>query len=228
MCWVMVSDGELCPGIGITEWRKMDALTRLRAILEDRVIRFNPYMVDDVALVECAERGYWRGIPALTQMVVFHFHEIREVKWRTTYDAAFFHIGDRVEDERFLSVKSLVSSNAHHTTKAQIRTTLNNRYIVRSNVKSLRQKSVFVSNALYAVSSYDRYIPKYRMYTLRGDIHSRAATIRAAMIEAKLSMLEDLLKYPTSDLYLGPIPPDLDYRTPICNAIESIKCFDKI
>ncbi|MBD5230071.1 MAG: hypothetical protein HDS69_08580 [Bacteroidales bacterium] len=66
------------------------------------------------------------------------------------------------------------------------------------------------------------------MYTLRGDIHSRAATIRAAMIEAKLSMLEDLLKYPTSDLYLGPIPPDFDYRTSICTAIESIKCFDKI
>lgn len=72
-----------------------EARERLEAILADKVLRFNPYRVSDEELVACAERGRWRPFPALTQMVVFHFLDIRAVKTHHVFDAIFYRIGDR-------------------------------------------------------------------------------------------------------------------------------------
>lgn len=49
---------------------------RLYEILNDKVMIFNPYLVGDEKLVECAMRGYWRDFPALTQMLVFTFVDL--------------------------------------------------------------------------------------------------------------------------------------------------------
>lgn len=71
-----------------------EARERLEAILADKVLRFNPYRVGNEELVACAERGRWRPFPALTQMVVFHFLDIRTVKTHHVFDAIFYRIGD--------------------------------------------------------------------------------------------------------------------------------------
>ncbi len=71
-----------------------EAKARLEAILADKVMRFNPYRVGDEELLACAERGRWCPFPALTQMVIFHFLDIRQVVTRHKFDALFFRIGN--------------------------------------------------------------------------------------------------------------------------------------
>ena len=44
---------------------------RLRRIPSDKVLRFNPYPLDDATLLACVERARWRPFLALTQMTVF-------------------------------------------------------------------------------------------------------------------------------------------------------------
>ena len=96
-----------------------EAHERLNAILSDKVMRFNPYLVDDEALLECAERGHWLDFPSLTQMVVFHFHKIREVKSRFTYDTIDFNIGQKKETLS-LPLGQITRPMAHHYSRCQI------------------------------------------------------------------------------------------------------------
>ena len=200
----------------------MDPETRLKAILQDRVIRFDPYAVDDEMLLMCAERGFWRGGTALTQMTVFHFHDIREVKWKVNYDALFFHIGER-EEELSIPVNSLVNSVTHHITKYPVYSTINGRHIVRSNIGTLQHKSVFVSHSIHGLIKIYRAGQAYRMHLLHGRPQRRAATIRKAMIQARIEMLGEVLAYPESPFYLGGISSSFDHRLPLREAIARLQ-----
>lgn len=62
--------------------------------LVDKVLRFNPYRVGHEELVACTGRGRWQPFPALTQMVIFHFLDIRPVRTHHDFDAIFYRIGD--------------------------------------------------------------------------------------------------------------------------------------
>ena len=191
-----------------------EAHGRLNDILCDRLMRFDPYQVDDVSLIECAERGYWLASPTLTQMVVFHFHGIREVKSRFTYDAIDFNIG-KGEEVRSLPIGSITRPNAHHYSRRPVYNILNGSHLTRSKVSRLENKAIFISHAIVCSCGLSPNRAAYRMHSLTGSQQRRATIIRRAMLNAKIEMLEEVLNYPRSPFYLGAIPDDFNYVGPI-------------
>lgn len=205
-----------CGGEGMVE----EARRRLEAILADKVLRFNPYGVGDEALVACAERGRWRPFPALTQMVVFHFLDIREVMTHHRFDAIFFRVGDSA-DEHYFPLGNLINPIYHHAHKKPVRTQINGKNITRSNIVRLQNRSFFVSHAI----SGSRFYPDklaYQMARLKGSVSKQADIIRQQMCLSKVAMLEEVLNYPQSSCYLGPVSTGFDYATPIRAALQSI------
>lgn len=199
--------------------------SRLSAILSDKILRFNPYTVDDESLVACAERGFWQPWPTLTQMVILHFHEIRRVEWKSAYDAIYFHIGNNAT-EQHCPVNMLAGKLTYLATLRQIHVEADNRSVTNlSHVKRLCGKDYFVSHALPARTINGRPVNAYRMFRLKGDVRQRAATIRRHMVESKIIMLEEILKYPYCGTYLRCHKDFIDYTAPIRNAIAKIRNF---
>lgn len=198
-----------------------EAQQRLEAILADKVLRFNPYRVSDEELVACAERARWRPFPALTQMAIFHFLDIRTLRTNHEFDAIFFRIGNSAE-EHYFPLGNLIYSIAHHATKFPERTQINGKNITRSNIAKIQNRSFFVSHAVPGSRFLTVTMLAYKMYRLKGSIAERAETIRQQMCQSKVLMLEEILNHPTSPCYLGNGALSFDYATPIRAAIQSI------
>lgn len=198
-----------------------EARQRLEAVLSDKVMRFNPYKIGDKELLACAERGRWRPFPALTQMVIFHFLDIRRVVSNHQFDAIFFRVGDS-KDEYYFPLGNFIYTIAHHTTKRQIRTLFDDKHITRSNISRLQNRPVFVSHGIVGSRFILKNMFAYRMYRLDGNPAEQAKIIRAQMCRAKIAMLEELLTYPDSPIYLGYRGSDLDYATPIRAALAAV------
>ncbi len=204
-----------------TESTPQEAKRRLSAILNDKVLRFNPYRVNDEELLACAERGRWRSFPALTQMVILHFLDIREVPAQNRFEALFFRLGDS-DDEHFFPLGVLLRAIAHHALKTPVKSQVNDKNIVRSNIERLQHKSFFVSHIISDYPQITRQKLAYKMYRLKGSVAEQANTIRLQMVRSKITMLEEVLNYPGSPLYLGYNGKEFDYVTPIRNAIATI------
>ena len=204
-----------------TEETEAEARERLGAILNDKVMLFNPYTVGDEALVACAERGRWRQFPALTQMVVFHFLDIRTVVNKGSFYALFYRVGDS-EEEYYFPLGRLIYSISHHATKKPERIHLNGRNIVRSNVERLQGRNVFVSHSVTGTSGMSKILPAFKMWRLDGNLAQQAALIRQSMWQSKIMMLEDVLRYASSPCYLGHGCNAFDYATPIHSALHFI------
>lgn len=205
---------------------KEEVCRRLQAILEDKVLRFNPYSVDDETLLACVERAVWQ--PSLTQMVVFHFHDIRRIKWERPYDAIFFHVGNDSQ-ELHLPVNSLTNRLTYSATLQQIHVTINGNVLTNQNmVEKMQGKDYFISHALPTKTIGRSNRPAYRMFQLRGDEHQKAELIRQLMIESKITMLKEVLAHPYTPQYLCCERNFIDYTTPITAAIESIQRFPDI
>lgn len=203
-----------------------EARCRLDAILHDRLLRFNPYRVSDKELLDCAERGRWSPFPSITQMMVFHFHDIRSVR-RTRcgeydYDAIFFHIGNSCEEYHF-SLMSLTRPMTNTITRKPEWTLVNGRHLVASNIRRLVGRSAFVSHGIKCERMGGSYRQAYRMHLLLGPESRRADIVRRAMCDAKLAMLQEVLLYPYHPDYLGKEVVSFDYVTPIRQAIENIR-----
>ncbi len=198
-----------------------EARDRLNAILNDRVMRFNPYLVDDETLLECAERGHWLGFPSLTQMVIFHFQEIREVKANRPHHVISFRIG-RDEREQTIPLGRLVWSVPHHFSKHQIWIHLNDLHLTRSIVGRLENSDMFISHALVGHPFPRNFTAVYRMYKLYGNCKRKAAVIRRSMLNAKIYMLEEVIRYPRSPFYLGNIPDDFDYGSSLVRTMNAL------
>ena len=198
-----------------------EAKRRLEAILADKVMRFNPYAVGDEELVACAGRGYWRPFPALTQMFIFHFLDIRVVRTRHIFDAIFFRVGDFAE-ECYFPLGRLITPRAHHYTKKPERPQINGKNITRSNIFRIQNRSFFVSHAVIGCRINAPDAPAYKMIRLKGNVSRQAETIREQMCLSKAAMLEEVLQYPSSHCYLGPGCAGFDYATPIRAALQSI------
>ncbi len=197
-----------------------EAKQRLEAILSDKVMRFNPFRVGDAELLACAERARWRPFPALTQMVIFHFSNIRTVVTHHEFEAIFFRVGNS-KSEQYFPLGDFIHTIAHHTHKMQIRTQIDGKNITRSNIANLQNRSFFVSHAVVGTRYLQQYMFAYRMHRLRGDTAEQANTIRNQMCRAKIAMLEELMTYPASLIYLGYNGSDLDYTTPIRTALAT-------
>lgn len=196
-----------------------EAKQRLEAILSDKVMRFNPYKVGDSELLACARRGYWRPFPALTQMVIFHFLDIRTVVTHHEFEAIFYRVGDYPQ-EHYFPLGAFKYTIAHHMRKSPIRSQMNGKNITCSNIERLRNRSFFVSHAITGTRYLTRMLA-YQMHRLPESVAEQANIIRTQMCRAKIEMLEEVLAYPKSPVYLGYDGPDLDYVTPIRAALAT-------
>ena len=204
-----------------------EARKRLDAILSDRLLWFNPYRVSDRELLDCAERGRWRPFPSVTQMIVYHFHEIRMTESRETgipYEGLSFHIGDS-ETESYFGVGSLLRTLTHRATRKPVWTLVNGRHLVPSNIHRLEGSDLFVGHAIYCDCPSDGIRQAYRMHRLYGSESKRAATIRESMCVAKLEMLGEILRHAVLPEYLGNTCRTFDHATPLLNAMASIRRF---
>lgn len=204
-----------------------DARERLDAILSDRLLWFNPYRVADRPLIECAERGRCSPFPSLTQMLVFHFHDIQAVTGRqgiSAYSGIFFHIGDSGKEHHF-GVGSLSHPMTHMVTRKPVWTLINGRHMVSSSIHTLERKDVFISHAINCDRPQGGTRQAYRMHRLPANEAKRADVIRRRMCEAKIAMLEEVLRYAAHPDYLANPSPPFDYATPILRAMESIRRF---
>lgn len=198
---------------------------RLSALLDDKVMRFNPYSVDDATLLACVERAVWLPWPALTQMVVFHFHDIRRVDQGHSYDATFFHVGNDPK-ETHLSVRSLTRRATYTANLRQVHATANGLDLTSEKmVERMQGKDFFVSHALPVRNGIRDGRPAYRMHCLKGVDSQKADLIRRAMIDAKITMLNEVLAYPFTPQYLRCSRGFIDYTTPIRAAIAAIRYF---
>lgn len=196
---------------------------RLKAILDDKVLRFNPYAVDDGELLACVERAYWRPWPAMTQMVVFHCHDVRRVNWKCPYDALFFHIGNMPE-EYHMSMNRLTCRFTYAATLRQVHVTVNDRPLTNDKmVQRMQGKDYFVSHALPERAGMKGGHAVYRMYRLKGSDAGKAELIRRKMVEAKICMLNEILSYPYTPQYLHCSRNFIDYATPISTFIEAFR-----
>lgn len=206
-----------------------EAWLRLEAIITDKLLWFNPYRVADRVLLECAERGRWSTFPAITQMLVFHFHDIRTMpipdgRWQ--YDGLFFHIGNN-DTEHHLSINSLTYPMTNRGTLRPEWTMINGHHLVPSNIHTLERKNVFVSHAICC--NFYRGVTRqaYRMHRLYGSEDNKAKTIRESMVAAKLEMLEEVLTHAMLPEYLGNSCTSLNIATPLRQAMEAIRRFPK-
>lgn len=196
---------------------------RLRAILGDKVMRFDPYSVDDETLLACVGRATWQPFPALTQMVAFHFHDIRRVNWVHPYDAIHLHIGDN-PNEIHIPIWALSDKLTYNATLRQTHVTVNGKPVTNPcMVESLQNKSYFVSHALMCTGHGGKIVPAYRMFRLYGTSQRKATMIRERMMEAKITILNEILSYPYSPDYLQCKRNLIDYSTPIESYISEIK-----
>lgn len=203
------------------------ARQRLEAILSDKLLWFNPYRVADRALIDCAERGRWSPFPAITQMMVFHFHQIQTAPAQNgiaAYDAVSFHIGNTDTVHHF-GLKSLTHPFTHMVSRQPVWNLLNGQHLVESNIRRIQRKDIFVSHAINCVRVNNGTRQAYRMHRLSGSDAQQATTLRESMYTAKLTMLEEILQYPIHPDYLGNPCLSFDYTTPLRQAIAAIQRF---
>lgn len=198
---------------------------RLTAILGDKVMRFNPYSVDDETLLACVERAVWRPWPALTQMVVFHFSGIRRVEWKRPYEAIYFRIGDDLR-ETHLPLAALTDRMTYTATRGLLHTNLDGYPLTNVRMaERLCGRDCFVGHALPAERGNGKKAPAYRMSILRGSVTERARKVREAMLESKITMLEETLAHPHCADYLQCSRDYVGYAAAIREALASVRAF---
>ncbi len=141
---------DLGPDMLVLDSSPENAWERLRAILSDKVLCFNPYLVDDKALIECAMRGYWRPLPALTQMLIFNFQNIRKVKapHHREFDAIFYRVGSAPE-EYYFPIRAFIMGTSYRPTRhTELQMIGKQRITNHTLVENMQHKSYFVSHGL--------------------------------------------------------------------------------
>lgn len=223
----MISDSyqDTGPDIFELDHSPENAWERLRKILDDKVLRFNPYLVDDNTLIDCAMRGYWRPLPALTQMVIFKFLDIRKVKapYHGGFDAIFYQVGN-LPGEHYFPIYSFIRRTSYRPTRhAELQMIGKQRITNHSMVDKLQGKSYFARHGLKG--HYIQYGINYafRMTRLWGTDAHRAQLIREAMVTSKITMMEELLKYPYNLDYLACPRHLIDYEPIVRQQIERFR-----
>ncbi len=198
------------------------AKERLELILSNRLLRFNPYRVSDDELVACAKRGYWLKWPSITQMLIFHFQEIKIVHNTQTYYGLFFKVGQKSEAVHY-GIYSFSRPMTHLVSLKPIWMTLNGKRVIPSNIDKLVNREVFVSHTINCRRLSGKLMQSYQLHLLPKNENRWAGIIRKSMMQSKIAMLEEVLEYPSHPDYLAYTGKSFDFRTPIINAIEKIR-----
>lgn len=207
----------------LTDPKEVEA--RLQAMLNDRVMQFNPYTASDTSLLECAGRAVFLTFPALTQMVILHFVRIIPRTRANTWEAIVFRVGDD-EREYTMPMSALCNRLTYRATRKQEWNLVNGKRITNSGiVEKMMGKSYFVSHMLAGENNYGKIRPIYRMYRLKGSLSAMAEEIRLRMCESKITMLNEVLKSPFSPDYLQCKRNFIDYATPIQSLMQAVRNF---
>ena len=200
---------------------------RLERILSDKIMRFNPYLVDDQTLLDCAARGRMQPLPSLTQMMIYHFLDIKYVRRNFIYEAIFYRIGNSPEVFH-TSLSSLISSISHYCHKGPVHSKFNSSNLTNdSMVEKMQNRSFFVSNVILGTRNFNTLGLGYRFHRMKGNDHSQADTIRRSMCNAKIEMLNEMIEYPWSDCLLKISSNVPDYTHILLHAIDIVKSFPK-
>ncbi len=195
---------------------------RLTTILGRRRLNFNPYEVADEKLLELIHAVGWGNPYDIVQMTVVHFTRLRpKDDWRG-FDGIFMRVGDQ-SDEVFLSLWTFLDAVVALDTLRQTRSLLGRKPLrSEEDVKGLVGHSYFVSRTIRARDI--RFNPRlaYHFHRLHGKPQRDAATIRAAMTQSRVEMLERLLCHPEAEHHLDCRPGLFDFATPISAAIDAI------
>lgn len=201
---------------------------RLHAILNDKLLLFNPYKVSDEALLDCCGRARFLPFPALTQMVVLHFIKVVPNMSARSGTNIIYRVGGD-EKECMMQINDLRSKFTYRATRSQEWNLVNGRRITNhSTVEKLTGKSFFVSHILWGDAINGCTRPIFRMFRLQGDDKNKADEIRKRMCEAKLIMLQEVLEHPYSPDYLRCCRNFIDYHTPINAFMEAVKHFPEV
>lgn len=201
---------------------------RLGKILNDSLLRFNPYSVSDERLMAGLEKMRWRSASSLTQAVILTFVGIRtEGSGLSAKDWVIYHVGDSAE-EVSESMMSLTGRYTACDSLRQVRHTIGGRPVREARqIKGLIGKRIFVSRNIIT-SKGTGFGKAMSMHRLKGNLTENASTVREAMIAAKLEMLARLLEYSACSFYLDGTPSEpVDITTPIRSLIDEISQYRK-
>lgn len=165
----------------------------------------------------------WRGLFSLTQMVILHFLDIRTVGiGMDARENIVFRIGNSSEDI-VLSMSAFTHRRTAADSLQQVGSLINGHQITQAKqIHSLIGKSVFISRKITTINIHGGYCSALAMHRLKGKLSEDAAIIRVAIIDSKIEMLDRLLAYPHTNIYLNGEPSQpADIATPI-NRIKAL------
>ncbi|MDE5869555.1 MAG: hypothetical protein K2H18_04925 [Muribaculaceae bacterium] len=198
---------------------------RLDKIMSRRRLSFNPYTVSDKRLLDIVSSTGWGSDMDLVQLIILHFLRLRLVSDYRKFDGIVLNVGYSKE-EIFLPTGSLIYPVTARDTLQGVRSTYGSRPIRNADdVERLVGRTVFVSHTIRGTDINGNGQVAYKMHPLWGDIHKQAATIRRAMINSKIEMLERMLAYPENPDFLSCRKGLIDYEPRIRRAIELIRKF---
>ena len=94
-------------------------------------------------------------------------------------------------------------------------------------VEKMQNRSFFVSNVILGTRNFNTLGLGYRFHRMKGNDHSHADTIRRAMCNPKIEMLNEMIEYPWSDCLLKISSNVPDYTHILLHAIDIVKSFPK-
>lgn len=195
---------------------------RLERFLTDKCLLFNPYAVSDERLWAGLMKMRWRGPYSLTQMVILHFLDIQgEGAGQENRERVVFSVGD--SSERIITGMAAFTFNRTAADSLrQVHSLINGRPITQAKqVHALIGNSVFISRNITTVNRFGGYGSAMSMHRLKGKLEEDTVSIRTAIIDSKIEMLDRLLEYPHSDIYLDGEPSvPVDIAIPI-NRLKS-------
>ncbi len=196
---------------------------RLNGILGRRRLSFNPYTVSDYRLLEIARTTGWGNDFDITQILILNFIRLHETGNYRRFDGIFVTVGES-QQEIFIPTATLAYGVTANDTVRNERFLLGKKSLCRDeHVADLVGKTVFVSRIIRGTDIFGRPKGAYRMHKLFGHVRKDAKTIRQAMVQAKIEMLERILAYPQSPDYLSCAKGLIDYEPPLRQAIDLIR-----
>ena len=198
---------------------------RLDRIMVRRRLSFNPYTVSDARLLELVSQIGWGNEWDITQMTVVTFTRLRPLNDYRRFDGIFMRVAN-VSEEVFIPKGTLTRGVTANDTITRERCWMGKTPIRNDkDVERLQGKTYFVSRIIWGVNTFGSSKGAYRIHRLYGKTAKDATTIRDAMIEAKIEMLERILQHPESPDFLSCTKGFFDYETRIRRAIELIRRF---
>lgn len=201
---------------------------RLDSILSSPRLTFNPYTVSDNRLLQIVANADWGGEYDIVEAVVLTFTRLRPVNNPRKFDGIYVSLGNK-PGESFISTSSLIYGATALDSLQPERNTIGNRRITNpDHVAALVGKRVFVSRIIRGRNPAGVIHPVYKMTRLKGDVTKDAATIRTAMCQAKIEMLQRILDHPDCDFHLNCSRNFFDYQPRIQRAIRIIESWSNL